>query len=161
MRDSRRDLPLLRRILASLRDLKDAQIVVSTGNEPARAALAVEFPHAQIFTHVPQLSVLKCADLVLTHGGWNTVRECICAGVPMLAFPRQFDQPYNCARIEYLGLGLRGSRYVDTRASILRKVRRVLGDSAFRERVRDLSARLAGTEPQRIEAALSSVLQAR
>lgn len=56
----------------------------------------------------PQLSILKKSKIMITHGGTNTVKECIWFGVPMIVFPLEFDHYGNAARVKYYGLGLKG-----------------------------------------------------
>lgn len=56
----------------------------------------------------PQLSILKKARFMITHGGTNTIRECINFGVPMIAFPLGFDHEGNVARVVYHKIGVRG-----------------------------------------------------
>ena len=51
----------------------------------------------------PQLELLDKAAMLITHAGVNTVLEALCRGVPMVALPRNADQPGNAARIEYAG----------------------------------------------------------
>jgi UDP:flavonoid glycosyltransferase YjiC (YdhE family) len=46
---------------------------------------------------------------MITHGGINSIKECIFLGVPMIILPVSGDQPMNAARIEYHGLGIRGN----------------------------------------------------
>lgn len=55
----------------------------------------------------PQLSVLKMADVFVTHGGMNSVSEALVHGVPLVVIPFITDQPTNARRIEELGLGKR------------------------------------------------------
>lgn len=81
----------------------DCTAVVSTGGiDPARLPGAA---NVHVHEHVPQLAVLECADLFCTHGGYNSIREAIRAGVPMLVRPGMLDQPANAARVAELGLG--------------------------------------------------------
>jgi zeaxanthin glucosyltransferase len=56
----------------------------------------------------PQLSILKRTKVMITHGGTNTIKECIWFGVPMVVFPLEFDHYGNAARVVYQGLGLKG-----------------------------------------------------
>lgn len=152
------DVRVVARIIRALRDIPDTQIVVSTGNEQSRAALADRFPGVDIFSVVPQLAVLRMADLAITHGGSSTFRECVATGTPMLVFPRQFDQPSFAARVCFHGLGLRGSRRFDTRGAIRRKALRILTNPAYRVRIRELGAESLRNEPLRIDAALDDLM---
>lgn len=60
-----------------------------------------------IYEFAPQLSILDKADLVITHGGHATIKECIKFAVPMIVLPCSYDQRGNAARIEYHRLGVR------------------------------------------------------
>ena len=57
----------------------------------------------------PEMALLKRAQLLITHAGQNTILEAISQGVPMVALPRNVDQPAMAARVEYAGVGLRDS----------------------------------------------------
>lgn len=69
-------------------------------------------PHSDkilISQWIPQLQVLKFTDLMITHGGLGTYKECVDAGVKMLVAPinLELDQLGNAARIEANGYGKR------------------------------------------------------
>lgn len=61
-----------------------------------------------VVNNAPQLELLKRARIMITHGGANSVKECIYFGVPMLVFPLGGDTPGYAARIVYHGLGIQG-----------------------------------------------------
>lgn len=87
----------------------DWQMLLSVGNHLKAADFDAIPSNVLLVSSVPQIQVLKRASVMITHGGINTVKECIFLGVPMIIFPVSSDQPMNAARIEYHGLGLRGS----------------------------------------------------
>ncbi|OHX36746.1 hypothetical protein BJL95_07525 [Methylomonas sp. LWB] len=62
-----------------------------------------------LVNYAPQISLLKKADIMITHGGTNSIRECIKFGVPMIAFPLGFDQRGNVARVVCHGIGVCGN----------------------------------------------------
>lgn len=62
-----------------------------------------------IVQQAPQIDLLKRAYLMITHGGSNSVKECILFGVPMVVFPLGFDQPGIAARVVFHGLGVQGN----------------------------------------------------
>jgi len=66
----------------------------------------------------PQLQVLSRASLMISHGGFGTVREALFHGVPMIIFPRGVDQPGNAARVTWSRVGLMGDIRSVTPASI-------------------------------------------
>ncbi len=51
---------------------------------------------------MPQLEVLKQANLFITHGGMNSSSESLYFGVPMIVIPVMGDQPIVAQRIEDL-----------------------------------------------------------
>jgi UDP:flavonoid glycosyltransferase YjiC (YdhE family) len=77
---------------------------------------------------------------MLTHGGLNSVKECICLGVPMIVFPTGFDQPGNGARVVHHGLGLMEDIRKATPERLASMLDTVVGDSGYRARVRAMQA---------------------
>jgi UDP:flavonoid glycosyltransferase YjiC (YdhE family) len=75
----------------------------------------------------------------------------------MLAYPRNHDQFGNAVRIEYHGIGLRGSREADTPDVIRSKAFQILGDPRFRERLRALNAVASRREKGLLSDALDAI----
>lgn len=77
-----------------------------------------------IFDRVPQVDLLQYCDLMITHGGMNSITECIYNNVPLLVYPLSphWDQPGNSARVVYHGLGLRGKIRKDSVRLISKKI---------------------------------------
>lgn len=129
---------LLQKIILALKEEEKVTCIVSL--EDARSLL--ELPeNIFAFDFVNQFAVLKYADLFITHGGINAVKEAVAQKVPMLVYPlnRKWDQPGNSARIQRLGLGLKGSIYRDSPKNIRKKIRKLLSDETFRENICVLS----------------------
>jgi len=89
---------------------------------------------------VPQLEILKQADVFITHGGLNSIKESIHAGVPMLVYPLQAytDTMGNSSRVVYHHLGLRGDLVNDQEDDIGRKIEALINDDHFRENIAKL-----------------------
>ena len=94
-------------------------------------------------------SVLPHVDAVITHGGNNTVTECMWFGKPMLVLPIFWDQHDNAQRVHETGHGIRLPTYELERDALVSAVDRLLTDGEMRERVRAAGERLRerpGTE---------------
>uniref|UniRef100_A0A1D1Y5F8 Glycosyltransferase n=1 Tax=Anthurium amnicola TaxID=1678845 RepID=A0A1D1Y5F8_9ARAE len=73
---------------------------------------------------VPQMEVLSHAAIrgFLSHCGWNSVLEGVCAGVPILAWPLMAEQHLNAKLVvEELGVGLRVRTADGTREGLVRR----------------------------------------
>jgi UDP:flavonoid glycosyltransferase YjiC (YdhE family) len=60
---------------------------------------------------LPQPAIVPLVDLVITHGGNNTVTEAFHHGKPMVVLPLFWDQVDNAQRIYDLGFGIRLDTY--------------------------------------------------
>jgi len=82
-------------------------VIMSVGKNFSINKLGEVPKNFKIYHVAPQLSVLKMADVFVTHGGMNSVSEALVHGVPLVVIPFITDQPTNARRIEELGLGKR------------------------------------------------------
>ena len=98
---------------------------------------------------VPQPALLPRVDAVITHGGNNTVTECLHFGKPMVVLPLFWDQYDNAQRMEELGLGVRLPTFEFEDAQLGEAVDRLIADEGVRTRLKEISRRLQanpGTE---------------
>ena len=86
---------------------EDIDVIISAGKKFDIKKLKNVPPNIHIYNSVPQLTVLKMADVFVTHGGMNSVSESLVLGVPMVVIPVMSDQPVNARCIEKLGVGKR------------------------------------------------------
>jgi len=81
-----------------------ARVVLATG--AADPAALPDLPDGSIARPVlPQVAVLDRCDVVLTHGGNNTVTEALTAGLPLVVAPLSTDQFPVAADVERAGVG--------------------------------------------------------
>ena len=83
----------------------DAQLVISLGGSAKPSDLPPLAGSPLVVEYAPQLQLLKKATLAITHGGMNTVLECLNNGVPMVAIPITNDQPGIASRVVWAGCG--------------------------------------------------------
>lgn len=95
---------LLARIAEALRGL-DVRVALATGSTPAEALGPIPAPWL-VRAVLPQVTLLREAALVVTHGGNNSVTEALTAGVPLLLVPLSTDQFSGAASLEDAGFGL-------------------------------------------------------
>ena len=91
---------------------------------------------------LPQPAILPQVDLVITHGGNNTVTESFHHGKPMIVLPLFWDQVDNAQRIDETGFGRRLATYDFRDAELTDAIDELLADAALKSRLAAISARL-------------------
>ncbi|MFY9579254.1 MAG: nucleotide disphospho-sugar-binding domain-containing protein [Gaiellaceae bacterium] len=142
------DVELMRRLVATLAD-SPHRFVVSKGPQHDQYELADNMRGAEF---LPQTTILPHADLVITHGGNNTVTECFHFGKPMIVLPLFWDQYDNAQRVDELGFGMRLDAYGHEPDDLHGAVERLLADDGVRERMRPIAERLQAS-PGTVKAA--------
>jgi len=94
---------------------------------------------------LPQASILPQVDLVITHGGNNTVTEAFHNGKPMIVLPLFWDQVDNAQRVDETGFGVRLPAYDFEDRQLTGAIDRLLADARLRDRLAAMSARIRGT----------------
>ncbi|WP_350283400.1 nucleotide disphospho-sugar-binding domain-containing protein [Nitrosomonas sp.] len=104
-------------------------------------------PSNAIIVHrAPQLQMLKRSRMMITHGGTNTIKECIYFGVPMVVFPLGYDHPGNAARVIYHGLGVKGDFLKVTKEQVRALVDTINLDSGYVRRVQLMQSKFQEAE---------------
>lgn len=112
---------------------REYDVILSTGKvNPDTLGNIPANIHA--YSYVPQVEVLRHADVFLTHCGMNSVNEALRMGVPMVAMPFMNDQLTNAARLVELGLAERVRSFPSSGRELRRAVERVAGDTAIKAR---------------------------
>ena len=91
---------------------------------------------------LPQPAVLPMVDLVITHGGNNTVTEALHHGKPMIVLPLFWDQVDNAQRIEETGFGRRLATYDFHDEELTDAIDELLADGPLAARLAVMSARI-------------------
>jgi MGT family glycosyltransferase len=101
---------------------------------------------------LPQPSILPQCDLLITHGGNNTVCEGFHFGLPMIALPLFWDQYDNAQRLRETGFGERLDTYGWTDDELVTTVDRLLADAELVARMK-VNAEAIRAEPGRVRGA--------
>ncbi len=91
---------------------------------------------------LPQPAILPQVDLVITHGGNNTVTEALHHGLPMIVLPLFWDQVDNAQRMDETGFGIRLPAYAFEDADLTGALDLLLADDALRARLAAMSDRI-------------------
>ncbi len=142
------DVALMQRLVDVLAGTEH-RFIVSKGPQADRITLADNMVGAQM---VPQTTVIPQVDLVISHGGNNTVTETLHFGKPLIVLPLFWDQYENAQRIDELGFGVRLDTYRFADAELTAAVDKLLADTALRARLADLGAAIRARNGLRVGA---------
>jgi MGT family glycosyltransferase len=145
------DAALMQRLIDTLAAHEPIELVVSLG--PQHELLRVP-AHVHGSEFLPQTSILPEAAAVITHGGNNTVTECLHFGCPMVVLPLFWDQYDNAQRVHETGFGVRLDTYGHDPSELTAALDRLLADQPLRHRLTATAARLAG-DPGTLRAAIA------
>jgi UDP:flavonoid glycosyltransferase YjiC (YdhE family) len=124
-------------IIAALRE-EPINLIVTVGCNQNPDFFGPNPPNVRVLHYIPQSLLLPYCDVVITHGGFNTVLTAISHGLPMVIIPLFADQPENARRCEILGLGRVISPEALTQDGIRWAVYEVWRNLSYRQNVRSL-----------------------
>lgn len=137
-RNSKQYTEFFRQIITAFGNVAAYQVVISTGNTNSYEKLeATNLPNnILVVDSLNQQLLLPHCDLMITHGGLNSVKECIAATVPMLGIVNPADKHKdtlgNIARIVYHRIGLR-CQISDKAPRIRHLVEKILSDCFYKK----------------------------
>ena len=148
------DVELMQRLVEVLGRTEHCYIV-SKGPRQDEYELAPNMWGAEF---LPQTRILPLVDLVITHGGNNTVTEALHFGKPMILLPLFWDQHDNAQRVHETGFGVRLDTYGFSEEQMQAALHQLLGDAGLRDHLDGISREIrsrngVAAAAQRIEAA--------
>jgi MGT family glycosyltransferase len=144
------DVDLMNRLVDVLSRTKH-RYIVSKGPRAAELALADNMWGE---ARLPQTSILPEVDLVITHGGNNTVTEALHFGKPMVVLPLFWDQYDNAQRMHELTYGIRLPTYSFEERELIEAVDGLLADEVLRSSLDGLGERIRDQEGAKMAADL-------
>jgi len=130
------DVSLMQRLIDALARTPH-RVIVSTGPLKEQMRLG---PRMYGDEFLPQPSILPQCDLLITHGGNNTVCEGFHFGLPMIGLPLFWDQYDNAQRLAETGFGARLATHEWSDDELIATVDRLLADKRLKARLRTVAA---------------------
>jgi MGT family glycosyltransferase len=121
---------IYRAILDAL-EQEPLNVILTIGKQPALAGFGARPQHIRIEPYIPQSLLLPHCDLVITHGGSGTVKDCLSHGLPMVIIPIGADQYHNAEQCARTGVARIIGPEERTPEAIREAVRLVLSDPAY------------------------------
>jgi MGT family glycosyltransferase len=142
------DVELMQRLVDVLGTSRH-RFIVSKGPQADRITLPDNMFGAQM---VPQTKVIPQVDLVISHGGNNTVTETLHFGKPLIVLPLFWDQYENAQRVAELGFGARLDTYAFADTELTDAVERLLADTALRTSLGEIGTAIRARDGLRVGA---------
>ncbi len=136
--------PLWKEISESCLGL-DVQLVIALGGHGLSQQIGALPGDPIIVDYAPQISLLSCAALAITHGGLNSAMEALAAGVPMIVLPMSGDQFGVAARVMYAGVGKTMPGSQCTSSSLRQLIKTLLADTGYYRRTQELKLAISQT----------------
>lgn len=131
-------LPLMKRLLEQLRSIQH-KFIVSLG-----PLLPLDLLQGNLTgdRFVDQQTVLNTVDVMISHGGNNSLTECFHYGVPMIVLPLFGDQPDNAQRVHETGYGFKFDAFQVTSQQLNDAINSLVDNEQLRQKLRQASERI-------------------
>jgi MGT family glycosyltransferase len=144
-------------VLEALRD-EPVNLVVAAGFDQDPERFGPQPDNVRVEPYLPVAALLPRCDLFITHGGFNSVKESLAAGVPMVVVPISADQPYSAERCAALGVGVALGPQQRTASDVRRAAQTVLADRTYTRRAREMQREMAALPgPEHVVALLEGL----
>ncbi|HUS13744.1 MAG TPA: glycosyltransferase [Chloroflexia bacterium] len=144
---------VLQTIIAGLRDAP-VNLIVTLGRDKDPADFGPQPAHVHIERYIPQSLLLPHCDLMVMHGGSNSLLAALDLGMPVVVVPLIADQFFNAHVTGSLGLGQVVQRGALTPATIRAAVDEVLANPIYRQNAERMQAEMHALPDQRHAVAL-------
>ena len=137
----------LQTIISGLRDAP-INLIVTLGRDKDPADFGPQPANVHIERYIPQSLLLPHCDLMVMHGGSNSLLAALAIGLPLVVVPLIADQFFNAHITQYLQVGQVVPREQLTPAAIRAAVDTVLADPLYRQTSRRLQAEMQALPDQ-------------
>jgi MGT family glycosyltransferase len=133
-------------IIRALQENPHYQIIVSAGGAYDKVSRKRYNSNVMLFESVPQAELLNRIDLVVSHGGNNTLNETLYYGKPVIVLPVGGEQHDNASRIEFHGLGYRIDMALLSAGTLCNVVEKLRKDTELNQKLKKVSNQLNESE---------------
>ncbi len=100
-------------------------------------------PNIKFFESLPVIKAICRSNLVITHGGANTVTSALISGKPLMIFPDMYaERDYNGRAVERLGAGMNFRTEKFTPQDLLLNAEKIISDSTFALNAKKIGSRI-------------------
>ncbi|MEU5247214.1 macrolide-inactivating glycosyltransferase [Streptomyces asoensis] len=124
-------------------ELPGWHLVLQIGRHVDPAALGAVPENVEVATWVPQLAILKQADLFVTHAGAGGSQEGLATATPMIAVPQAVDQFGNADVLQALGVARHVPAAEATAGTLRETALALVGDPEVARRLEAVRAAMA------------------
>ena len=139
----------------ALKDMKDVTVVVSLGSNLRLEDLGEIPSNFLIKEFIPQIDVLKVAELFISHAGNNSINESLGFACPMILCPQQGEQTIGATQVVRLGAGVNTNQKCPSSDMIKKSVKKILSDDSYKKNALKASI---GLRKARESESLSSII---
>jgi len=132
---------VLQTMITGLREMP-VNLIVTIGRDKDPADFGPQPPNVHIERYLPQSLLLRQCDLMVMHGGSNSLLAALDVGLPMVVVPLIADQFFNAHVIQRMQLGPVVQRGQLTPVSIRTAVEEALNNPVYRRNVARLQTEM-------------------
>ncbi|TWK41963.1 macrolide family glycosyltransferase [Bacillus paralicheniformis] len=118
--------------IEALKDF-DGKVVMAVGKSTDPADLGTIPDHFIVRPYIPQLEVLKKADVFVTHGGMNSTNEGLYFDTPLIVIPMGADQFFVAAQVERTGAGIKLDKNELSPAVLQKTIKDMLENRSYKD----------------------------
>jgi zeaxanthin glucosyltransferase len=131
--------------------MRDFSLILSVGSEENVVNLGSVPENVSVFAWVPQTEILKRADIMITHGGLGSIKECIYSAVPMVVVPMGRDQFDNADIVSSKNIGIKRELESLNKNDLADSILQITHSTGMLESVRAMSKIFHDTEKRKPE----------
>ncbi len=139
---------VMQTLIAGLRDAP-VNLIVTLGRDKEPAEFGPQPANVHIERYIPQSLLLPRCDLMVMHGGSNSLLAALDIGLPMVVVPLIADQFFNAHVMQSMQLGQVVQRGQLTPASIRTAVDETLNNPLYRQNVASLQGEMHALPDQK------------